>query len=180
MQRWTKAGLVVLVLLAGCMSYQPKPGEKVAKLRYAVYSHHASSIGVNDVRACPSAPRIILHVVGSVTDPQPKLGMAGTPEPLVQRFAEFVIPADVRLPVVVGSTVEPSQYAAGYSCYVGIVFDVKADSEYEMQYRYNSATKMCSGGVFELKQRDGSVERVRVDGSSAFPAMGGMDLCSIK
>lgn len=179
MQLRTQAMLSVLALLAGCTSYQPKPGEKVAKLRFAVYTSDASSIAVKDVRACPSPRQIIFHVVSNLTDPQPKLGMAGTPESLAQRFAEFVIPADVRLPVVIGSTVAPNQYVSGYTCRVGVVFDVKADSEYEVQYHYIYGSGKCDGRVFELKQRDGNVERVRVDGAAALPANGGTDICGL-
>jgi hypothetical protein len=168
------------LLLQACMTYQPKPGQSTARLRLASYTSDNTDLSVNDMSLCPERKRLIYTQVSGLSfGSSAKLGMLGSAEAEAKDSTELIIPANQRLPLVVGSSVGAVQYVPGYSCSVGVAFDTKADAQYEVQYRYEN--RACSVRLFELVQPEpGKVERVHVQGASSFRGSVGMNQCPYK
>jgi hypothetical protein len=53
------AAALCVLLLSACTSYEPRPGEPVAKLRFVTYASDVSDIAMQDLSACPERKRIV-------------------------------------------------------------------------------------------------------------------------
>jgi hypothetical protein len=173
----------LFAVLAGCASYEPKPGEPAARLRFVNYGIYPTSFFVQDSAACPERGRLIFQQLSGLFSGAPgRLGMAGAPEAGYSGFTEVHIPANRRVLMVAGSGISSAYGASDRAgdrtvsmmvdeCSVGIAFDAKPDSQYEVQFRYRG--RDCSVRAYEL---GGSGERVTV-GANSFSADFGTNLC---
>ena len=170
--------LIAAGALAGCVSYQPKPGEATSRVRIVTFTGDTSSITVLDPKACPERKRLVYQQIsGLLPREQGTLGMPGAPEAGYSDFKEMVIPANQPLMMLVGSLRGASQYVAGYSCYVGLEFPVQPATDYEVQYRYDG--KGCNVRAYRLRAgAGGAATRESIPGVRQIPnAKAGTSLC---
>ena len=154
---------MLLLALAACQGYEPKPGEPVAKLRFVSYTGDLSTITMQDTSVCPERKRIVYQQLSGLLPRSPtRLGMAGEPESGARDFEELLIPAKPRTVVVVGSSRSAQQFVPGYNCNIGVSFDSRAEAQYELQYRHDGGS--CSVRLYELQ----GAARVAVPGARSF------------
>lgn len=168
---------VLLLALGGCTSYQPKPGEATARLRFVTFTPNVSSLTVLDPTACPERKSLLYRQMSWVIPHSPTIvGVPGKAAENHSFFEETYIRAGRAL-VTVGSSQAASQYVPGYTCYIGVAFDARADANYEVEYRYDG--RRCTASVREVVADGASARRIAVPGVRQVTAAGvNANLCS--
>ncbi|PTT76101.1 hypothetical protein DBR42_27465 [Pelomonas sp. HMWF004] len=152
--------VVTLALgIAGCVSYQPKPGEQAAKLRLTTFSPSFTYLNVQDMNACPRQELAVMQKIDNVGMPPTSIGMMGAPEPGSRKHLETLIPAGRPLFGKLSAGTVATQYSGGYSCGFGFTFNPTPDAQYEVVFR--EGEKSCGARLYELKAlSDGEVIKV--------------------
>ena len=167
---------IIMLSISGCTTYQPKPGDPIAKLRFVSFTEDPSDIYIQDPNPCPERKRLVYkQISGLFHSKKEKDEMLGEAESGSVDTIALVIPADRTALMTLGSGLAPTQYTSGYQCSVGVKFEPQPMAQYEVQYHYTN--HRCSVKLFRLViAPNGEVKREHESTASSFHPRG-YDLC---